>query len=127
MTKKLAILFFLILALWIQPFAQNNPTRDELQKQEQTLRRELEELNRLKDQIQKNKKSTLAQMAVIKSKIAKREALVNSIGKQVKLIDAAIAANQKDVQKLNKDLDTLKSKYEKSIVFAYKSRSGYEY
>ena len=65
MTKKLAILFFLILALWIQPFAQNNPTRDELQKQEQTLRRELEELNRLKDQIQKNKKSTLAQMAVI--------------------------------------------------------------
>ena len=126
MTKKLAILFFL-LAFCMQSFAQNNPTRDELQKQEQTLRRELEELNRLKDQIQRNKKSTLAQMAVIKSKIAKREALVNSIGRQVKLIDAAIAANQKDVQKLNKDLDTLKSKYEKSIVFAYKSRSGYEY
>jgi septal ring factor EnvC (AmiA/AmiB activator) len=126
MTKKLAILFFL-LAFCMPSFAQNNPTRDELQKQEQTLRRELEELNRLKDQIQRNKKSTLAQMAVIKSKIAKREALVNSIGRQVKLIDAAIAANQKDVQKLNKDLDTLKSKYEKSIVFAYKSRSGYEY
>jgi peptidoglycan hydrolase CwlO-like protein len=126
MTKKLAILFFL-LAFCMQSFAQNNPTRDELQKQEQTLRRELEELNRLKDQIQRNKKSTLAQMAVIKSKIAKREALVNSIGRQVKLIDAAIAANQKDVQKLNKDLDTLKSKYKKSIVFAYKSRSGYEY
>ena len=126
MTKKLAIIFFL-LAFWIPSFAQNNPTREELQKQEQTLRRELEELNRLKDQIQRNKKSTLAQMAVIKSKIAKREALVNSIGKQVKLIDDAIAANQKDVQRLNKDLDTLKSKYEKSIVFAYKSRSGYEY
>jgi len=126
MTKKLAILFFL-LAFCLQSFAQNNPTRDDLQKQEQTLRRELEELNRLKDQIQRNKKSTLAQMAVIKSKIAKREALVNSIGRQVKLIDAAIAANQKDVQKLKKDLDTLKSKYEKSIVFAYKSRSGYEY
>jgi septal ring factor EnvC (AmiA/AmiB activator) len=126
MTKKLAIIFFL-LAFWIPSFAQNNPTRDELQKQEQTLRRELEELNRLKDQIQRNKKSTLAQMAIIKSKIAKREALVNSIGKQVKLIDDAIAANQKDVKRLNKDLDTLKSKYEKSIVFAYKSRSGYEY
>jgi septal ring factor EnvC (AmiA/AmiB activator) len=126
MTKKLAIIFFL-LAFWIPSFAQNNPTREELQKQEQTLRRELEELNRLKDQIQRNKKSTLAQMAIIKSKIAKREALVNSIGKQVKLIDDAIAANQKDVKRLNKDLDTLKSKYEKSIVFAYKSRSGYEY
>ncbi len=126
MTKKLAIIFFLW-AFWVPSFAQNNATREELQKQEQTLRRELEELNRLKDQIQRNKKSTLAQMAIIKSKIAKREALVSSIGKQVKLIDNAIIANQKDVQRLNKDLDTLKSKYEKSIVFAYKSRSGYEY
>ena len=127
MTKKLSVLFFLILLFGIQSIAQNSPTRDELQKQEQTLRKELEELNQLKDQIQRNKKSTLAQMAVIKSKIAKREALINSIAKQVKIIDDAIANNQKDVQKLNKDLDTLKSKYEKSIIFAYKSRSGYEY
>jgi septal ring factor EnvC (AmiA/AmiB activator) len=127
MTKRGAILFFLLLGFSIISFAQTNVSREELQKQEQTLRKELEELNQLKDQIQKNKKSTLAQMAVIKSKIAKREALVNSIAKQVKLIDDAIAANQKDVQKLNKDLDTLKSKYEKSIIFAYKSRSGYEY
>ena len=127
MTKKGAILLFLLLGFGISSFAQTNVSREELQKQEQTLRKELEELNQLKDQIQKNKKSTLAQMAVIKSKIAKREALVNSIAKQVKLIDDAIATNQKDVQKLNKDLDTLRNKYEKSIVFAYKSRSGYEY
>ena len=126
MTKQGVFLFFL-LVFGMNSFAQTNGSREELQKQEQTLRKELEELNHLKDQIQKNKKSTLAQMAVIKSKIAKREALVNSIAKQVKLIDDAIEANQKDVQKLNKDLDTLKSKYQKSIVFAYKSRSGYEY
>jgi peptidoglycan hydrolase CwlO-like protein len=127
MTKKGAILFFILFAIGIGSFAQTNVSREELQKQEQTLRKELEELNQLKDQIQKNKKSTLAQMAIIKSKIAKREALVNSIAKQVKIIDDAIEANKQDVQKLNKDLDTLKSKYEKSIVFAYKSRSGYEY
>jgi septal ring factor EnvC (AmiA/AmiB activator) len=127
MTKKVTILFFILLGIGICSFAQTNVSREELQKQEQTLRKELEELNQLKDQIQKNKKSTLAQVAVIKSKIAKREALVNSIAKQVKIIDDAIAANQQDVQKLNKDLDTLRSKYEKSIVFAYKSRSGYEY
>jgi septal ring factor EnvC (AmiA/AmiB activator) len=127
MTKKATILFFILFAISIGSFAQTNASREELQKQEQTLRKELEELNQLKNQIQKNKKSTLAQMAIIKSKIAKREALVNSIAKQVKIIDDAIEANKQDVQKLNNDLDTLKSKYEKSIVFAYKSRSGYEY
>ena len=35
--------------------------------------------------------------------------------------------NQFDIQKLSKYLDTLKSRYAKSIIFAYKSRSGYEY
>jgi hypothetical protein len=127
MIKKGAILFFLCLVMVINTFAQNNLSREELQKQEQTLRKELAALNQLKEQIQKNKKSTLAQMAVIKSKIAKREALVNSIAKQVKLIDDAIASNQKDIENLNNELNTLKSNYEKSIVFAYKNRSGYEY
>jgi septal ring factor EnvC (AmiA/AmiB activator) len=108
-------------------FAQTNPSRDELQKQEQGLRKELDELNELKNQIQKNKKTTLAQLNVIKSKIAKREALVNGIAKQVALIDNTIATNQKDVSRLNSELDTLKSRYAKSISFAYKNRSGYEY
>ena len=107
--------------------AQTNPSREDLQKQEQSLRRELDELNQLLEQTKRNKKSSLGQLAVIRSKIAKREALVNGIRNQVKILDAAIYNNQLDVQKLNKDLDTLKSKYAKSIIFSYKGRSGYEY
>ena len=127
MTKRISIVCLLCFSLWFTSNAQSNATRDELQKQEQKLRKELDELNQLKNQIQKNKKTTLAQLSVIKNKIAKREALVNSIAKQVSIIDAAIVNNQKDVRKLNSDLDTLKSRYEKSIIFAYKSRGGYEY
>ncbi|MFM6994330.1 MAG: murein hydrolase activator EnvC family protein [Sediminibacterium sp.] len=107
--------------------AQTNASREELQKQEQSLRKELDELNQLLEQTKRNKKSSLGQLAVIRSKIAKREALVNGIRNQVKILDAAIYNNQLDVQKLNKDLDTLKSKYAKSIIFSYKGRSGYEY
>jgi len=107
--------------------AQSNASREDLQKQEQSLRRELDELNQLLEQTKRNKKSSLGQLAVIRSKIAKREALVNGIRNQVKILDAAIYNNQLDVQKLNKDLDTLKSKYAKSIIFSYKGRSGYEY
>jgi septal ring factor EnvC (AmiA/AmiB activator) len=98
-----------------------------LQKQEQTLRKELEELNQLLEKTKKNKKNSLGQLEAIRSKISKRKSLINGIAKQVKILDDAIYNNQLDVQKLNKDLDTLKSRYQKSIVFAYKSRSGYEY
>ena len=107
--------------------AQTNTSRDDLQKQEQNLRKEIDELNQLLEQTKKNKKNSLGQLEAIRSKIAKRKSLINGIAKQVKILDDAIYNNQLDVQRLNKDLDTLKTKYQKSIVFAYKSRSGYEY
>ena len=107
--------------------AQANDSREDLQKQEQTLRKELEELNQLLEKTKKNKKNSLGQLEAIRSKISKRKSLINGIARQVKILDDAIYNNQLDVQKLNKDLDTLKSRYQKSIVFAYKSRSGYEY
>ena len=107
--------------------AQSNESREDLQKEEQSIRKELNELNLLLEQTKKNKKSSLGQLAVIRSKIEKRESLIRGIKKQVQILDDAIYANQLDIQKLNKDLDTLKSRYLKSIIFAYKSRSGYEY
>jgi septal ring factor EnvC (AmiA/AmiB activator) len=107
--------------------AQNSNSRDELQRQSQTLQKELDQLNNLLEQTKKNKKSSLAQLALIRNKISKRESLINGIAKQVKGLDAAIQSNQQDVKRLNIELDTLKYRYAKSIVFAYQSRSGYEY
>ncbi len=127
MIKRIIALLLVCFVLIGTIDAQTNPSREDLQKQEQSLRKELDELNRLLEQTKKNKKSSLGQLAVIRSKIAKREALVNGIRNQVKILDAAIYNNQLDVQRLNKDLDTLKSRYAKSIIFSYKGRSGYEY
>ena len=125
---KRAILFIVLLGgMSIASLAQDNLSREDLQKESQAIRKEIDELNLLLQQTKKNKKNSLGQLAVIQSKIAKREALIKGIARQVKILDDAIYTNQLDVQKLNKDLDTLKSKYQKSIIFAYKSRSGYEY
>jgi septal ring factor EnvC (AmiA/AmiB activator) len=128
MIKKWSILICLFVACFINnATAQNGNSREELQKQSQSLQKELEALNNLLEQTKKNKKSSLAQLALIRSKISKREALINGIARQVKVLDDAIQSNQKDVRRLNNELDTLKYRYAKSIVFAYQSRSGYEY
>jgi septal ring factor EnvC (AmiA/AmiB activator) len=105
--------------------AQNS--RDELQKREQELQKELVELNRLYSETQNNKKLSLKQLAIIKSKINRREELVNSINKQVRQLDETIYLKERDIYRLRRELDTLKQKYAKSIVFAYKHRSSYEY
>jgi len=128
MLKKCAILICIIFVCFFNhSIAQNSNSRDELQRQSQTLQKELDALNNLLEQTKKNKKSSLAQLAVIRNKISKRASLINGIAKQVKLLDNAIQTNQQDVKRLNNELDTLKYRYAKSIVFAYQSRSGYEY
>ena len=127
MLKKIILFVLLLIFVNANMHAQTNGSREDLQKEEQSIRKELDELNRLLEQTKKNKKSSLGQLAVIRDKIKKRESLINGIKKQVQILDNAIYTNQLDIQKLNKDLDTLKSRYAKSIIFAYKSRSGYEY
>lgn len=121
-------LFSVILLLAILSFcasAQN--TREELQRKEQDIQKELAELNKLYNATQNNKKISLRQLAIIKNKINKREELVNSINKQVRQLDETIFLNERDIYRLRKELDTLKIKYAKSIVFAYKNRGSYEY
>jgi len=102
-------------------------TREELQKQEQELKKELADLNQLLSQTQKNKKLSLSQLALIKRKVAMREQLVNSINRQIRDLDNTIFLNERDIYRLRRELDTLRVKYAKSIVFAYKNRSSYEY
>ena len=86
MLKKWIILVCICVACCLNhAIAQNGGSRDDLQKQAQTLQKELDALNNLLEQTKKNKKSSLAQLAVIRNKISKRAALINGIAKQVKL------------------------------------------
>ena len=102
-------------------------TREELQKRKQEIEKELESLTRQYAETQSSKKTSLKQLAIIKKKINARENLVNSISREVRQLDETIFLNERDIYRLKKELDTLKLKYEKSIVFAYKNRGSYEY
>jgi len=106
---------------------QQNQTKEELQKQRKQLEDEINELNRNLNAIQKNKKQSLTQLAIIQRKVAKREQLINNINKEMHHIDDDIQAKEIEKDRYKKELDTLKQRYAQSIVFAYKNRSNYEY
>lgn len=125
MFTRLFSVLFLVITMNFCAYAQN--TKEELKKKEQELQKEIADLNRMFNETQNNKKTSLKQLALIKSKINKREELVNSINRQVRQMDETIFLNERDIYRLRKELDTLKTKYAKSIVFAYKNRSSYEY
>ena len=118
---------FLVLFLMTLAVASAQQSREDLQKKEQELKKELSDLNRQLSETQKNKKLSLNELALIKRKVAKREELVRGINNQINELDNTIYLNELDIYRLRKELDTLKLKYAKSIVFAYKSRGSYEY
>ncbi|WP_026764031.1 murein hydrolase activator EnvC family protein [Sediminibacterium salmoneum] len=119
--------FSLLAVLLFSGFVAVAQNREELQKQKQSIEKELAELNQLYRETQKSTKSSVKQLAIIKRKINAREALINGINREVKQLDETIYLNERDIYRLRKELDTLKVKYAKSIVFAYKNRSSYEY
>lgn len=126
MFKRIFLIVFFVARLLANSYAQQG-TREDLQKKEKDLLKELADLNNMLTQTQKTKKLSLNQLAIIKKKIHQREDLVNTINKQVHQLDETIFNNERDIYRLGKELDTLKLKYAKSIMFAYKNRSSYEY
>lgn len=124
MLKRIFSLLVVLLLGGLVASAQN---REDLQKQKQSIEKELVELNQLYRETQKNTKTSVKQLAIIKRKINARESLINGINREVKQLDETIYLNELDIYRLRKELDTLKVKYAKSIVFAYKNRSSYAY
>ena len=125
MVKQLGILLIVLATAATSVFAQS--TKEEIKRKQEQLQRELSALNSTLVDIKKSKKQSLSQLALVERKIKAREELVSSINKQLRNIDEEIYHNNLDIYRYKKELDTLKTNYAKSLVFAYRNRSNYDY
>lgn len=121
--KTLIVLFFLIITGTV--FSQQN--KEELQRKQQDLLAEIGNLNKTLSQIRKNKKQSIAELETVKRKIRLREQLIQNINKDIRLLTDHIYLSTLEINRLKKELDTLKREYAQSLVFAYKNRSNYDY
>ena len=121
------LFIFIITALCFQLRGQQPATRDDLQKQQKQLLKEIDDLNNTLESIRLNKKQSLSQLAMVQRKLAVREKLIRNINQEIGRIDDNIYNSELERNHLKKELDTLKMRYSQSIVFAYKNRSSYEY
>lgn len=124
MLKKI---FLLLLFAVSSLLSQAQQTKEELQKKQQELQQEIAALTASLKEIGKNKKESLSKLAVVQRKIKAREELIDNISRDMKMIDDNIYLSQLEINKLNRELDTLKMQYAKSVVYAYKNRSNYDY
>ena len=123
---RICITFFVALVLQTAAIAQTQDKQELERKRRETLK-EIDEINATLKEVQKNKKESVGQLALVKKKLALRQSVINNINDQINSIDNDIFKNNREVYRLKNDLDTLKKEYAKSIVYAYKSRSSFDF
>lgn len=126
MILRYCYILFTCFLFSISAHAQNNE-KETLEKRKQETLREIDALNRQYDDLKKNKKQSLGQLALIQNKIKLRNRLINDINDQVRLIDGNINDSYREIRRLQRDLDTLRMQYAQNVVYAYKNRSNYDF
>ena len=120
-------LFATITCLFIVFAVCAQETKEDIKQKQEQLQKEIADLNKTLSQIKSSKKKSLSALALVQKKIAARNELINSISKDLNRLDNTIYLNQVEINHMKLELDSLKANYAKSLVFAYKNRSSYDY
>jgi murein hydrolase activator len=126
---KIVVTFFSIFIFSINSFAQIPSTSEqqELEKQRQQLKREIEETQDLLNKNKKTTKENISSLALINKKLSLQENIIDNINRDINLLNNTIYKSQRDINKMQLLLDTLKDDYAKSMIYSYKNRSNSDF
>lgn len=127
MLKKNLLLLFFIAAIVPALKAQPVSDKSELEKERQQIQSELREMQDMYNNVKGKTKLSLRQLNILKKKISLQERYINSVNRELKMIDDDIYLSNIEIYRLQRQVDTLKAQYARTIVYAYKNRSSYDY
>ena len=125
--KSIFLSSIVLLSMIFAHAQQPAQTRSELEKEREAIQKEIEDVKRSLDETHRNRKETLGQLALLQRKLHLRESAIQNINSQINFIQGDMNESWREILKLRRELDTLRSQYAESIVFAYKNRSSYDF
>ncbi len=124
--KKTGITFFTFFFALIV-FAQSDADKARMENERKALQKELKQIQGVYNQVKGKKKETIGQLNLLQKKMSLQGRYIGNINKEINLITNDIYTSSLEINKLKKQLDTLKSQYARSVVYAYKNRSNFDY
>ena len=112
-----------ILIFLLSVFSVVGQTRKQLEEQRKKLKKEIEQVNTLLFKEKKKEKNALEDLKDINKKIDVRAQLISTINLEANALSKEIKHNEKNIEKLNKQLTKLKEDYADMIFKSYKSKS----
>lgn len=109
----------------VSAFAQQD--KAELENERKQLQKDIQEIQGQYDQVKGKTKQSVAQLNILNRKINLQERYIYNINRELRMIDDDIYRSNLEIYRLQKQLDTLKVEYARSVVYSYKNRSSYDY
>lgn len=101
--------------------------KSKLEGERKALQKELKEIQGVYNQVKGQKKETIGQLNLLQKRLSVQGKYIGNINKEIKLITDDIYVSSLELNKLQRQLDTLKVQYARTVVYAYKNRSNYDY
>lgn len=127
MMKKTFLTLFIVFASANLLLAQPGEDKAQLETERENIQKELQEIQGMYNKVKGQTRQSLGQLNMLKRKIYLQERYISNINKQLRLIDDDIYLSNLEIYRLQKQLDTLKAQYARTVVYAYKNRSAYDY
>lgn len=118
--------FFFACLLAVQAcFAQSE--KEKMQRERQQLQQELQEIQANYNKVKGQQKATIGQLNILQNRMQVQNRYITNINGEIKLLNDDIYTSNVELSRLQRQLDTLKAEYARSVVYAYKNNSTYDY
>jgi septal ring factor EnvC (AmiA/AmiB activator) len=111
----------------LQSFTQSAQDKAKMESERQAIQKELKEIQSVYNQVKGKRKESIGQLNLLERKVNVQGQYINNISKELKILSNDIYTSNLELNRLQRELDTLKSQYAKSVVYAYKNKSTYDY
>ncbi|MCC9136344.1 murein hydrolase activator EnvC family protein [Pontibacter silvestris] len=117
--------FFLLLSLPFATHAQKKKSKAQLEKEKKENLTRIKEANKILQQTKKQKEASIGQLNAIKEKITVQKGVIQTVSKEITLIQSDVKTTEGMVRSLESDLENLKKEYASMVYAASKTANSY--
>lgn len=107
------------------PLSAQTQKKKDLENKKQELLKEIEQQNKLLNEVKKNKNRSMVQLAILNNKIKKQRELIESINAELDVIESGINETSKGINAKETELRQLKADYARIVISSYMNRDSY--
>ncbi|MCW3073226.1 MAG: peptidoglycan DD-metalloendopeptidase family protein [Flaviaesturariibacter sp.] len=121
--------FFILATFFMSMLAVAQPAseRARMEAERKALQQELKAMQKEYSKVAGQRKVTLGQLNALQRKIAIQDRYIGNINNEIKVLSDEVYLSTLEINRLQRQFDTLKQQYARSVVYAYKNRSSYDY